>query len=168
MRDAARQIDNDRSIDRRLAAARCRSRARESGSSILISEFESRNILEWTLKHFLNVNVPREIAGRRKEMTGWISQKKCISDTNNTTKIVYTLQYLLRDLAPSTHNTMSKSTMASLDKNMLPVTFKDPNTLLRIVPLPYEGKQLLENHYKSVSFKTGAKILWYKYHKLNW
>jgi len=49
--------------------------------------------------------------------------------------------------------------MASLDKNMLPVTFKDPNTLLRIVPLPYEEKQLLESDYKSVSFKTGAKIL---------
>lgn len=51
----------------------------------------------------------------------------------------------------SMHNTMSKNTKAFFDKNVLPVTFQDPNTLLRIVPLLDEGMELLESHYKSTS-----------------
>lgn len=163
MRDAARQIDNDRSIDRRLAAARCRSRARESGSSILISEFESRNILEWALKHFLNVNVPREIAGRRKEMTEWISQKKCISDTNNTTKIIYILRYFFETLRLLRTIQCQKVQWHPLTKICYLWHLKILIPCLGSYPYLNEGNQLLKNHYKSVSFKTGAKILWYKY-----
>lgn len=69
----------DRSVDRRFAIARCDRTHCESGSSILISELESRGILKRALKHSLSENVPQGIS-RDTALREQIMIDKCRKD----------------------------------------------------------------------------------------
>lgn len=152
---------------------------RESGSSILISELESRSILKWALKHSLSENVPRGIsrdtAAREQIMIDKCRKdaeiiRTCISpkDKNNRFRICLHLAIPSRSCVFFWHNEKPSGTCkAGLWRTQGPSRYlrrKRILTLLRTAPLPDKRTQveLLRSHRRIVLASKLVLILWYK------
>lgn len=155
MRDAARQIDNDRSIDRSTTRRRSLWIARTRKWIIYLDQRvwkpkHSRVSVEVLLERKCPAkNKPREelqVVGKKRPE--WISRSnnayKCISDTNNTMKIVYTLRHLFDTLCLP-YTIMCQKVQRHPLKNLLPVCVRLKILIFCLGSYPYQTKK--ESNY---------------------